>query len=81
MLLSRQGFKFFAYISISALISLTMWMLILLPEFLVSQKWSDQKIGWVIGIFFIVSLFSRILAGHLADNIGNVPTALIGVVV
>ena len=81
MLLSRQGFKFFAYISISALISLTMWMLILLPEFLVNQKWSDQKIGWVIGIFFIVSLFSRIFAGHLADNIGNVPTALIGVVV
>lgn len=81
MLFSRQGFKFFAYLSISALISLTMWMLILLPEFLVNQKWSHQKIGWAIGLFFVVSLFARIYAGYLADKIGNVPTALIGVVV
>ena len=81
MLFSRQGFKFFAYLSISALISLTMWMLILLPEFLVNQKWSHQKIGWAIGLFFVVLLFARIYSGYLADKIGNVPTALIGVVV
>ena len=78
MLLNREGFKLFAYLSISALLSLTMWMLILVPDYLAHQGWSAQKIGWAMGLFFVVSLFSRIYSGHLADRIGNVPTALIG---
>lgn len=78
MSLNKENFKLFAYLSISALLSLTMWMLVLIPDHLARQGWSGQRIGWAMGIFFILSLFSRIFSGHLADRIGNVPTALIG---
>ena len=78
MLLNREGFKFLAYISISALLSFTMWTLILVPDYLAHQGWSAQKIGWAMGLFFVFALFSRIFSGHLADRIGNVPTALVG---
>ena len=78
MSLSREGFKFLAYLSISALLSFAMWTLILVPDYLVHQGWSAQKIGWAMGVFFVFALFSQIFSGHLADRIGNVPTALIG---
>ncbi len=78
MLLSRDGFKLFAYLSISALLSFTVWTMILVPDYLSHQGWSAQKIGWAMGLFFVVALFSQISSGHLADRIGNVPTALIG---
>ncbi len=78
MLLNREGFRLFAYLSINALLSLTMWTLILVPDYLTHRGWSAQKIGWAMGLFFVVALFSQIFSGHLADRIGNVPTALIG---
>jgi len=78
MSLNREGFKFLAYLGISALLSLAMWTLILVPDYLVQQGWSAQKIGWAMGVFFVFALFSQIFSGHLADRIGNVPTALIG---
>lgn len=78
MSFNREGFKLFAYLSISGLMSLTFWVLILVPDFLSQHGWSTQKIGWAMGLFFLVYLFSQILSGHLADRIGNVPTALIG---
>lgn len=75
---NREGFKLFAYLSISTLQSLTLWVLILVPEFLSHHGWRTQKIGWAMGMFFLIYLFSQIFSGHLADRIGNVPTALIG---
>ncbi len=78
MSLNREGFKFLAYLSISALLSLAMWTLILVPDYLVHQGWSAQKIGWAMGVFFVFALLAQIFSGHLADRIGNVPTALIG---
>lgn len=78
MVLNREGFKFLAYLSISALLSFTMWTLILVPDYLANRGWSTQKIGWAMGLFFVVALFSQIYSGYLADRIGNVPTAMIG---
>ncbi|MXZ34965.1 MAG: MFS transporter [Acidobacteria bacterium] len=78
MLMSRDGFKLFAYLGISALLSFTVWTMVLVPDYLSHQGWPAQKIGWAMGLFFIVALFSQVFSGHLADRIGNVPTALIG---
>ena len=55
-----------------------MWMLLLLPQHLAQNHWSSQKIGWAMGVFFLMYLGAQILAGNLAQRIGNVPTALVG---
>ena len=36
----------FLYLAISSLTSLTTWILVLLPNFLLGKGWSSQKIGW-----------------------------------
>ena len=66
------------YLSISVLLNLSTWMLLLLPDFLAQNSWSTQKIGWVMGTHFLVYLICQILAGNLADRYGNVPTGLLG---
>ena len=71
--------KLSAYLGISALRNLSTVILLLLPFFLAEVGWSSQKIGWAIGLFFFAFLVAQIFAGHLADRIGNVPTALLGV--
>src|SRR5947209_1845414 len=67
-----------AYLQISALISLSVWMLLLLPDFLAQKGWSSQKIGWAMGSYFSVYLLVQILAEHIANRYGNINTALIG---
>jgi MFS family permease len=67
-----------AYLSISALLSLALWILLLLPNFLAARGWSSQRIGWVVGMYFIVNLLSQLTAGHLADRYGNLRIALCG---
>ena len=70
--------RLIGYLSVSALLSLSMWFLLLLPSFLVGKGWSYEEIGWAMGVFFLVSLLARVVSGHLADRYGNVPTALAG---
>lgn len=70
--------KLFSYLGISALRNLSAAILLLLPFFLAEGGWSSQKIGWAIGLFFFSFLVVQVFAGHLADLIGNVPTALLG---
>src|SRR4030095_7476978 len=74
----QDSLRLSAYLQISALISLAMWMLLLLPGFLAQRGWSSQKIGWAMGAYFSVYLLVQILAGHIADRYGNITTALIG---
>jgi len=75
---AQESLRLSAYLQISALISLAVWMLVLLPEFLAQRGWSSQKIGWAMGAYFSVYLLVQILAGHIADRYGNITTALIG---
>jgi MFS family permease len=74
----QETLRLSAYLQISALISLAMWMLLLLPDFLTRKGWSSQKIGWAMGAYFSVYLLVQVLAGHIADRYGNITTALIG---
>ena len=69
----------FDYLMISGLTSLSIWVLLLLPNFLSGQSWSLQAIGWAVGIFFLFHLVFQTLAGFLADRIGPVKTAAAGV--
>src|SRR5512137_392907 len=69
----------FDYLMISGLTSLTIWVLLLLPNFLSGQSWSLQAIGWAVGIFFLFHLVFQTLAGFLADRIGALKTAIVGV--
>ena len=69
------------YLSVSALLSLSVWFLLLLPSFLVGQGCSYSEIGWAMGVFFLVSLLSTMISGHLVDRYGNVPVALVGTAV
>lgn len=73
-----QAHRLYAYLGISALLSLATWMLLLLPNFLQERGWSSQRIGWAVGCYFIVHLVTQIVAGQFADRHGNVPTALAG---
>ena len=70
-----------AYLAIGALLSISLWILLLLPNFLDVQGWSSQRIGWAIGCFFLCNLVVQLQAGPLADRIGNVPVALWGSVI
>ena len=74
----NSSFLLLAYLCISTLLSLSMWMLLLLPQHLAQNHWSSQKIGWAMGVFFLMYLGAQMLAGNLAQRIGNVPTALVG---
>ena len=75
---ARKSFRLFAYLSISMLLSLSTWMLLLLPFFLTEKGWSSQKIGWAMGTRFLFHLLVLIFSGHLAERYGNVPIALLG---
>lgn len=68
----------FLYLAVNGLTSLTTWILVLLPNFLHGQGWSSQKIGWAIGIYFVVNLGVQVIGGSLADRIGCIRTALLG---
>lgn len=76
--LHQESFRLAAYLQISALLSLSVWMLLFLPGFLVEQGWSSQKVGWAVGSYFSISLLMQILAGQLANRYGNITTALAG---
>ena len=73
-----ESFRLSAYLQISALVSLSIWMLLLLPGFLAQKGWSSQRIGWAMGSYFSVYLLVQILAGQIAYRYGNITTALIG---
>lgn len=75
---SYEPSRLYAYLAISALLSLTTWILLMLPNFLGERGWSSQAIGWAIGSYFLVNLVCQILSGQIADRYGNVPTALCG---
>jgi MFS family permease len=67
-----------AYLTISALLSLSTWVLLLLPNFLEERGWSSQEIGWAIGSFFLVNLLCQVLSGQISNRLGSVRTALSG---
>ena len=69
------------YLAISGLMSLTTWVLVLLPNFLHDKGWSSQSIGWAIGLYFLVNLVIQIAAGPMADRVGCIRTALLGTAV
>lgn len=74
----QETFRLTAYLQISALISLSIWMLLFLPAFLVQQGWSSQKVGWAMGSYFSVYIVVQILSGQIANRYGNITTAIIG---
>jgi len=77
----QEAFRLTAYLQISALISLSIWLLLFLPEFLVQQGWSSQKVGWAVGSYFSVYIVVQILAGQIANRYGNITTAVAGAVI
>jgi len=70
-----------AYLEISGLLSLSTWVLVLLPNFLAERGWSSQRIGWAVGCYFLVNLIFQIVSGRLADRYGYIRTALAGAVI
>ena len=52
--------RLYAYFAISAVISLGIWVLLLLPNFLAGRGWSSQEIGWAVGSYFLVNLYGDI---------------------
>lgn len=66
------------YLLISSLINLATWILVLLPNYLQNHGWTARNIGLAMGSYFAVNLVSQIWAGHLADRVGNIATAMIG---
>ncbi len=68
----------FLYLAISGLMSMSTWLLVLLPVFLHDKGWSSQRIGWAIGLYFLVNLVVQVVAGPLADRIGYLRAALFG---
>ncbi len=68
----------FLYLVISGLMSMSTWLLVLLPIFLQDKGWSSQRIGWAIGLYFLVNLIVQVVAGPLAERVGYVRAALIG---
>ena len=75
---TASSLRLSAYLQISALISLSIWMLLFLPELLVQRGWSSQKVGWAMGSYFSVYIVAQILAGQIANRYGNITMALIG---
>jgi len=70
--------RLYAYFTISAVISLGIWVLLLLPNFLAGRGWSSQEIGWAVGAYFLVNLVCQAASGQLAVRYGNIATALWG---
>ncbi len=68
----------FLYLVISGLMSMSTWLLVLLPIFLQDKGWSSQRIGWAVGLYFLVNLIVQVVAGPLAERVGYVRAALIG---
>ena len=68
----------FLYLAISGLMSMSTWVLVLLPIFLHDRGWSSQRIGWAVGLYFLFNLVVQVVAGPLADRLGYVRTALAG---
>jgi MFS family permease len=78
MTLSFRIPRLYAYFAISAVISLGIWVLLLLPNFLAGRGWSSQEIGWAVGAYFLVNLVCQAASGQLAVRYGNIATALWG---
>lgn len=74
----KRNFLLLAYLSIGGLLSLSVWLLLFLPDYLARHDWSSQKIGWAMGSFFLLHLVAQTLTGHLSERYGNVRTALLG---
>jgi MFS family permease len=70
--------SFVAYLAIAGLISLAIWILLPIPNFLALRGWSSQRTGWAVGTYFIASLIAQIVAGYIADRFGNIRTAVWG---
>lgn len=81
--MNRRGNPFLlcAYLSISALLGLSIWLLLLLPQYLAQHHWSSQKIGWAMGAFFLAHLCTQTFGGNLTKRFGNVRTALGGTII
>jgi MFS family permease len=76
--LRSESFRFLTYLSISALLSFSIWILLLLPNSLEQVGWSAQKIGWVMGSFYLFSLIFSMVSGQIAQYYGGIRTALFG---
>jgi MFS family permease len=66
------------YLTVSGLLSLAQWILLLLPVYLSDRGWSSQTVGWAVGTYFLLYLVGQIFAGPLADRFGHVRVALLG---
>jgi MFS family permease len=76
--LRSESFRFITYLSISALLSFSIWILLLLPNSLEQSGWSAQKIGWVMGSFYLFSLIFSMVSGQIIQYYGGIRTALFG---
>jgi MFS family permease len=70
--------SFLAYMAIAGLISLAIWILLPIPNFLAQRGWSSQRTGWAVGAYFVANLFAQMAAGYIADRFGNLRTAVWG---
>ncbi|MBI4444710.1 MAG: MFS transporter [Acidobacteria bacterium] len=78
---SRAPQGFHAYLALGALLSLTTWMLLLLPNYLKQEEWSSQSVGWVMGLYFLANVIFQTAAGRLSERYGSVRVAFWGAVV
>jgi len=58
-----------AYLTVSALIDLGTWVL-LLPGFRATRGWSSLEIGWANGSYFVVNLACQVFASALGMFVG-----------
>ena len=76
--LRLESLRFITYMSVSALLSFSIWILLLLPNSLEQRGWSGQRIGWVMGSFYLFSLIFSMVSGQIAQHYGGIRAALFG---
>ena len=67
------------YLSVSSFLALSMWMLLLLPNFLESHGWSSSKIGAAMSCYYLMNLLALAFSGRFADRYGTKATSMGGV--
>jgi len=69
------------YGCLSGLLSLSTWLLILLPRFLYERGWTGNQVGWIMGVYSLFSLIFTLGCIPIARNLGGLRLARLGAAV
>jgi MFS family permease len=73
------GLRSFAgYVVLSGLLSLSIWLLILLPRYLHDRGWSSKQVGWIFGAYSLFGLLSTLISIPIAQRLGSLSLARLG---